>query len=88
MLLRFRRQVEWTERQTALQEERDQLKQDLHASSVRQAKETRPEVKVVFMSGYTEGAFGASGPEIPNAAFLPKPFSLTQLTEAVFQQLN
>ncbi len=55
---------------------------------VRQAKETRPEVKVVFMSGYTEGAFGASGPEIPNAAFLPKPFSLTQLTEAVFQQLN
>ncbi len=55
---------------------------------VRQAKETRPEVKVVFMSGYTEGAFGASGPEIPDAAFLPKPFSLNQLTEAVFQQLN
>ena len=55
---------------------------------VRQAMETRPDVRVVFMSGYTEGAFGDSGPEIENSTFLPKPFSLNQLTEAVFQQLN
>ncbi len=55
---------------------------------VRTAMETRPDVRVVFMSGYTEGAFGESGPEIENSTFLPKPFSLTQLTEAVFQQLN
>ncbi len=55
---------------------------------VRQARETRPDVRVVFMSGYTEGAFGESGPGIGNSTFLPKPFSLTQLTEAVFQQLN
>ncbi|EEE39190.1 sensor histidine kinase/response regulator [Rhodobacteraceae bacterium KLH11] len=55
---------------------------------VRQAMKTRPDVRVVFMSGYTEGAFGETGPEIENSAFLPKPFSLTQLTEAVFQQLN
>ncbi len=55
---------------------------------VRQARQSRPDVKVVFMSGYTEGAFGESGPEIENSTFLPKPFSLTQLTEAVFQQLS
>ena len=54
---------------------------------VRRARESRPEVSVIFMSGYAEGAFGESGPEIENSTFLPKPFSLTQLTEAVFQQL-
>jgi two-component system cell cycle sensor histidine kinase/response regulator CckA len=55
---------------------------------VRTALETRADVQVIFMSGYTEGAFGDSGPEIANSAFLPKPFSLNQLTEAVFRQLN
>lgn len=55
---------------------------------VRKAMETRPEVRVVFMSGYTEGVFGESGPQVANSGFLPKPFSLTQLTEAVFRQLN
>ncbi|NVO55299.1 response regulator [Rhodobacteraceae bacterium B1Z28] len=55
---------------------------------VRKAMATRPDVRVVFVSGYTEGAFGDSGPEIANSTFLPKPFSLNQLTEAVFQQLN
>ncbi|WP_170760067.1 hybrid sensor histidine kinase/response regulator [Ruegeria lacuscaerulensis] len=55
---------------------------------VGKAMETRPDVRVIFMSGYTEGAFGESGPEITNSTFLPKPFSLNQLTEAVFQQLN
>lgn len=55
---------------------------------VRQALQVRPDVQVIFMSGYTEGAFGDQGPEIANSAFLPKPFSLTQLTEAVFRQLN
>ncbi|KIC42790.1 histidine kinase [Ruegeria sp. ANG-R] len=55
---------------------------------VRQAMKERSDVRVVFMSGYTEGAFGEAGPEIENSTFLPKPFSLTQLTEAVFQQLN
>uniref|UniRef100_UPI0036707FAA hybrid sensor histidine kinase/response regulator n=1 Tax=Ruegeria meonggei TaxID=1446476 RepID=UPI0036707FAA len=55
---------------------------------VRKAMETRPDVRVIFMSGYTEGAFGDSGPQVVNSTFLPKPFSLNQLTEAVFQQLN
>ncbi|WP_209509260.1 ATP-binding protein [Ruegeria sp. HKCCE4150] len=55
---------------------------------VRKAHETRPDARVVFVSGYTEGAFGESGPGIANSTFLPIPFSLNQLTEAVFQQLN
>ncbi|WP_171183155.1 ATP-binding protein [Ruegeria sp. HKCCC2117] len=55
---------------------------------VRKARETRPDARVVFVSGYTEGAFGESGPGISNSTFLPKPFSLNQLTEAVFQQMN
>ncbi|GAA6158045.1 hypothetical protein NBRC116589_02190 [Ruegeria sp. HU-ET01832] len=55
---------------------------------VRTAMEKRADVQVIFMSGYTEGAFGDSGPEIANSAFLPKPFSLNQLTEAVFRQMN
>lgn len=55
---------------------------------VRKALKTRPDVRVVFVSGYTEGAFGDAGPQVANSVFLPKPFSLNQLTEAVFQQLN
>ncbi|WP_171099104.1 ATP-binding protein [Ruegeria sp. HKCCD7255] len=55
---------------------------------VSQALKTRPEVQVIFMSGYAEGAFGEAGPQVENSTFLPKPFSLNQLTEAVFQRLN
>ena len=55
---------------------------------VRKARETRPDARVVFVSGYTEGAFGDSGPEIANSTFLPKPFSLNQLTETVHEQLH
>lgn len=55
---------------------------------VSKALESRPDARVVFVSGYTEGAFGDSGPQIANSTFLPKPFSLNQLTEAVFEKLN
>ncbi|MEX0349529.1 MAG: ATP-binding protein [Paracoccaceae bacterium] len=55
---------------------------------VRQALEDRPEVRVVFVSGYAQGAFSETGPQVPNSVFLPKPFSLNQLTETVFQQLH
>jgi two-component system cell cycle sensor histidine kinase/response regulator CckA len=54
---------------------------------VRQARVDRPAVRVVFMSGYAEGAFGDSGSGIADAVFLPKPFSLRQLTEVVQQQM-
>lgn len=55
---------------------------------VREALKERPQVRVVFVSGYAEGAFGDADPDIPNSVFLPKPFSLNQLTETVHQQLH
>lgn len=57
-------------------------------SWVRQALRDRPDVRVVFVSGYAEGAFGDDGPTVPNSVFLPKPFSLNQLTETVHRQLH
>ena len=50
---------------------------------VREALSTRPDAKVVFVSGYAEDAFKDGDPEIPNAAFLAKPFSLVELTQKV-----
>lgn len=55
---------------------------------VREALENRPETKVVFVSGYAEDAFAEGQDEIPNSVFLPKPFSLTQLTTTVQGQLH
>ncbi|MCC1491822.1 ATP-binding protein [Cognatishimia sp. F0-27] len=55
---------------------------------VRKARERRPDVSVVFVSGYAEDAFGEGQDTIPNSVFLPKPFSLNDLTETVHQQIN
>ncbi len=57
-------------------------------SWVREALKDRPDVRVVFVSGYAEGAFNDSQPGVPNSVFLPKPFSLNQLTDTVHQQLH
>lgn len=56
-------------------------------SWVRQALKDRPDVRVVFVSGYAEDSFGEEQTKIPNSVFLPKPFSLTDLTEMVQSQL-
>jgi len=50
---------------------------------VRKALMQRPDVKVIFVSGYAEESFAREHSEIPNAVFLPKPFSLKQLIETV-----
>lgn len=55
---------------------------------VRQALKERPSVRVVFVSGYAEGAFDRDQPAIRNSVFLPKPFSLTDLTSTVQDQLH
>lgn len=55
---------------------------------VREALETRPNTKVVFVSGYAEEAFGEDQKSIPNSVFLPKPFSLNDLTTSVHRQLH
>ncbi len=56
-------------------------------SWVQEALKQRPEVNVVFVSGYAEETFGDTQAKIPNSVFLPKPFSLTELTETVQRQL-
>ncbi len=57
-------------------------------SWVREALKNRPDVRIVFVSGYAEDSFGETQMKIPNSVFLPKPFSLNELTETVQRQLN
>ncbi|NNK67026.1 MAG: response regulator [Rhodobacteraceae bacterium] len=57
-------------------------------SWVSTALERRPETKVVFVSGYAQENFAESQARIPHSTFLPKPFSLAQLTDTVQQQLH
>lgn len=54
---------------------------------VRIARESCPDVAVVFMSGYAEDGFVGAQQDIGNSIFLPKPFSLEELTRTVHQQL-
>lgn len=57
-------------------------------SWVREALKERPGVRVVFVSGYAEDSLGEAQKKIPNSVFLPKPFSLSDLTETVHNQLH
>jgi two-component system cell cycle sensor histidine kinase/response regulator CckA len=50
---------------------------------VRRAHLDRPSVKVVFMSGYAEDGLAEDQARVPNSVFLPKPFSLSDLTNTV-----
>ncbi|MES2817272.1 MAG: ATP-binding protein [Pseudomonadota bacterium] len=50
---------------------------------VRRAHLDRPGVKVVFMSGYAEDGLAEDQARVPNSVFLPKPFSLNDLTNTV-----
>ncbi len=55
---------------------------------VREAQKARPDAKVIFMSGYTEDAFVGGESGIPNSTFLPKPFTLNELTQKVKDHLD
>ena len=57
-------------------------------SWVREALKQRPETRVVFVSGYAEESFSDAQARIPNSVFLPKPFSLTDLTRTVQLQIH
>jgi two-component system cell cycle sensor histidine kinase/response regulator CckA len=46
-------------------------------------RERNPELKIIFVSGYAEDAFEKSLPANQQFAFLPKPFTLSQLVAAV-----
>jgi two-component system cell cycle sensor histidine kinase/response regulator CckA len=48
---------------------------------VREARKSRPELKILFMSGYAEEQLRKSI-DIDNVSFLPKPFSVQELAEA------
>lgn len=54
---------------------------------VETARDMRPEVPVLFVSGYNETAYGDGDLSVQNSTFLPKPFSLNQLTQTVMAQL-
>ena len=57
-------------------------------SWVKEALADRPNVGVVFVSGYAEDNFQTHQARIPNSVFLPKPFSLEQLTATVSDQMH
>ena len=44
-------------------------------------RERSPGLRVLFVSGFTDGALGDAGD--PETAFLPKPFMSSELTDAV-----
>jgi len=50
-------------------------------------RKRRPELKFLFTSGYTSKELGAS-PETPPEPFLPKPFSIEELSHSVEEALE
>jgi two-component system cell cycle sensor histidine kinase/response regulator CckA len=57
-------------------------------SLLRELRKTRPDLKIIFISGYAEDAFKKNLPEGEDFQFLPKPFSLKQLAVAVKETLG
>lgn len=57
-------------------------------SWVKEALKERPGTRVVFVSGYAEDALADHKSRIPNSVFLPKPFSLNDLTKTVQSQFK
>ncbi len=51
-------------------------------------RDRNPDVKIIFVSGYAEDAFEKSLPENQQFAFLPKPFTLSQLVQAVKETMT
>lgn len=54
---------------------------------VREAMKQRPDVRTIFISGYTQDALSETSVPVPNSVFLPKPFSLADLTRTVERAL-
>jgi signal transduction histidine kinase/ActR/RegA family two-component response regulator len=55
---------------------------------VRAARRLRPEMRIIFMSGYAEDAFRRSKENFDDMHFLPKPFGLKQLAAKVKEVLS
>lgn len=57
-------------------------------SLLRELRKTKPDLKIIFVSGYAEDAFEKNLPENEKFSFLPKPFTLKQLATAVKEVLS
>ena len=57
-------------------------------SLLRELRKKYPDLKFIFVSGYAEDAFARNLPADAKFGFLPKPFSLKQLAEAVWDMLE
>ncbi len=57
-------------------------------SLLRELRRTRPDLKIIFVSGYAEDAFAKNLPEGEQFHFLPKPFTLKALATAVKEALG
>ncbi len=55
---------------------------------VREVRETHPDMKVIFISGYTEDSFRQRLDSDSDIHFLPKPFSLKQLATKVKEVIS
>ncbi|MFQ5614405.1 MAG: GAF domain-containing protein, partial [Anaerolineae bacterium] len=53
-----------------------------------QLAQTRPDLKILFISGYTDDAIAHHGVLVPGVALLPKPFSLIDLAHKVRAALD
>ena len=51
-------------------------------------RKTRPDIKIIFVSGYPDDAFKKSLDEGEIYSFLPKPFTLNELTQKVKDHLD
>ncbi len=54
----------------------------------KELRKTHPNLKIIFVSGYPDDAFKNGLGEQDTFAFLPKPFTLSQLAEKVKEQLG
>jgi two-component system cell cycle sensor histidine kinase/response regulator CckA len=57
-------------------------------SMLKELRKTKPDIKIIFVSGYPDDAFKKSLDESESYIFLPKPFTLPQLAAKVKEQLG
>ena len=57
-------------------------------SMLKEMRKTRPDIKIIFVSGYPDDAFKKSLDEGEVYSFLPKPFTLPQLAAKVKEELG
>ena len=47
-----------------------------------------PDIKIILASGYSEDILKGEFADIENMSFIPKPFSLSDLTQKVYEVIN